>query len=484
MLDLSRLDRILDLDLHHGTARIEPGVTFRQLQAALKQHGLSFHVPAFGGPTDASVLANALERGEGSFGPYCDRFGHLWDLDVALTSGERLRTGHARYGENHSAQVDARPAGPLLEGLFSQSGFGVVLSGRVALAPTPALAFSVTADIGPPEKLDAFLERAQTLLRSGVLDPSTIFLCNKAKQLSQLLVRNAVAEEVLTDPWLKTWTATISVTGDHASLVDAKLTIVKDELGPLVVSMNVESDRDEQGNRADTYLTGRSDGRNVISCYWDKGTPPAEDADPDRDRCGFLWICPVVPLDGVAVRRFIELTDEASRQHGVFAAVNLRVVSLRAAHAYVSLAWDRNEAHADERALVCHDALFEAFWAEDFLPFRLSLPGIGACGVPQEDWVAAVSRIRRALDPSAVLALGRTPGLPRATPVAEVVRSQPPHSAMGQAAPRLGGARINQRAAGVERAGVALHRRSLEIGKGPRRCRYGALNRAQSAPPS
>ena len=68
--------------------------------------------------------------------------------------------------------------------------------------------------------------------------------------------------------------------------------------------------------------------------------------------------------------------------------------------------------------------------------------------------------------------------------VTEVVRSQPTHGAMRQAAPRLGGTRIDQRAAGVERAGVALQRRSLEVGKGLRRCRHDALCRARSAAPS
>ena len=96
ILDLSRLNRILDLDVKHGTARIEPGVTFAALQSALDSAGLAFHVPGFGGPPDASVLANALERGEGA-GAAGDRFAHLWDLDVALATGERLRTGFARY---------------------------------------------------------------------------------------------------------------------------------------------------------------------------------------------------------------------------------------------------------------------------------------------------------------------------------------------------------------------------------------------------
>ena len=68
--------------------------------------------------------------------------------------------------------------------------------------------------------------------------------------------------------------------------------------------------------------------------------------------------------------------------------------------------------------------------------------------------------------------------------VAEIICPEPAHGAAGQAAPRLDGARIDQRAASVERAGVALHCRSLEVGKGLRRCRHGGLCRARSAAPS
>lgn len=109
MLDLSRLDRIVDLA--HGSVRVEPGVTFRQLHAALHAREAGFHVPAFGGPPEASVPANALDRGEGT-GPFGDRFGQLWDLDVALSTGERLRTGFGRFAADRLAAIHGRPAGP------------------------------------------------------------------------------------------------------------------------------------------------------------------------------------------------------------------------------------------------------------------------------------------------------------------------------------------------------------------------------------
>ncbi|MBL6430392.1 MAG: hypothetical protein HPM95_00810 [Alphaproteobacteria bacterium] len=67
---------------------------------------------------------------------------------MALATGERFRTGHARFGQEPLSTRHARPAGPLVEGLFSQSGLGIVLSGRIALQPTLAHANMILADIG------------------------------------------------------------------------------------------------------------------------------------------------------------------------------------------------------------------------------------------------------------------------------------------------------------------------------------------------
>jgi len=52
--------------------------------------------------------------------------------------------------------------------------------------------------------------------------------------------------------------------------------------------------------------------------------------------------------------------------------------------------------------------------------------------------------------------------------VAEIVGSERADRAMRQPAPSLGAARIDQRTAGIKRAGVQLHGRSLEVGKGLR----------------
>jgi len=217
ILDLSRLDAILDIDMANGTARIEPGVTFAQLQARLKAEGLRYHLPSFGGPIDASVLANALERGDGA-GPMGDRHAGLFDLEVALSTGERIRTGHGRLGPGIAAEIHGRPAGPLIEGLFSQSSLGVVLSGRVALNPTLDHAGALLVEIETEAAFDLALAALRRLVESGVLNAYDVAIWNRAKRLSSLLRgRDALAPAL---QGAAGWGLSLIVASDHRELFD------------------------------------------------------------------------------------------------------------------------------------------------------------------------------------------------------------------------------------------------------------------------
>ncbi len=405
MLDLSRLDRILDIDLAHGSVRIEPGVTFRQLDAALRAREADWHVPAFGGPPDASVLANALDRGEGT-GLFGDRFGQLWDLDVALTTGERLRTGFGRFEADRLAAIHGRPAGPLIEGLFSQSSFGCVLSGRLGLAPNTPHAGYITCEIGPPERLPAFVDVLRGLVRDQVIDSHDAFLWDGAKQVASATIAREAPLEATTPEALGAWAATVTVRAAHEMLYDSKRAIAIQALLPVSESLGLEGP-DAAAPRHQSGLDGYSDGANLTSCYWAKPSLPDGPLDPDRDGCGFVWLCPVLPFEGEALQRLAALTRDVAERFGTFVMSGAEAVNARALFGYVSLAWDRDAPGADERAMHARDALAAAFAAEGFHGYRLAHPDVTSHGRTRGDWGAVVERLRRALDPGLVLGPGR-----------------------------------------------------------------------------
>ena len=73
VLDLSGLDRIVEMDADLGLVTVEPGVTQQKLSDYLARKGLQFLVPVAGAGPDRSLIGNA-RTGYG-ITPYADHFG-------------------------------------------------------------------------------------------------------------------------------------------------------------------------------------------------------------------------------------------------------------------------------------------------------------------------------------------------------------------------------------------------------------------------
>src|SRR3546814_2487331 len=65
LLDLGRMDRIVEIDERLAYAVIEPGVTQGQLSSRLEERGLALALDCTGAGTEASIVGNILERGFG-----------------------------------------------------------------------------------------------------------------------------------------------------------------------------------------------------------------------------------------------------------------------------------------------------------------------------------------------------------------------------------------------------------------------------------
>ncbi|MBV8906103.1 MAG: FAD-dependent oxidoreductase, partial [Acidobacteriia bacterium] len=125
LLDLGRLNRILDFNEELAYVTIEPGVTQTQLFAFLRGRNSRLWMDATGSSPDCSVIGNVMERGFGHT-PYGDHFSHVCGFEVVLPSGELLHTGPATFANARTAAVNRWGLGPSLDGLFSQSNLGIV----------------------------------------------------------------------------------------------------------------------------------------------------------------------------------------------------------------------------------------------------------------------------------------------------------------------------------------------------------------------
>jgi (+)-pinoresinol hydroxylase len=174
VLDLKRMNRILEVNEENAYALVEPGVSYFDLYRYIQEKGLKLWVdvpdPGWGSP-----VGNALDRGGGYLMAHLrNHFDSHCGMEVVLASGEILRTGMGAMPGAKTWQNYKSGFGPWVDGIFSQSNFGVVTKMGFWLLPEPDGYLSGTvyvprhADLIPLVKILNYLEN--TRVTNGMPD--------------------------------------------------------------------------------------------------------------------------------------------------------------------------------------------------------------------------------------------------------------------------------------------------------------------------
>jgi 4-cresol dehydrogenase (hydroxylating) len=156
VLDLKRMNRILEVNDDLAYALVEPGVSFFDLFRYLKDNGhkLWMSVP---GPGWGSIIGNGVERGIG-YGYFDDQFANSAGMEVVLPDGEMLRAGMGAMSNGNSGSLVQAGFGPLVEGLFTQSNYGVVTKMARYLYPEPETYMSCEINCRNDADLEILIE--------------------------------------------------------------------------------------------------------------------------------------------------------------------------------------------------------------------------------------------------------------------------------------------------------------------------------------
>ncbi|KAH6990063.1 hypothetical protein EDB80DRAFT_816120 [Ilyonectria destructans] len=170
VIDLGRrMNKILDINPHDCTCLVEPGVSFYALHEAIQSRGydnLWIDVPDLGG---GSVMGNTIDRGVG-YTPYGDHWAMHSGLEVVLPTGEVVRTGMGAMPGATTWQTFPYGFGPLHDGLFSQSNFGIVTKMGMTLMPNPGGSESFMYTFPDEEDLAQIVEIIRPLRISNILE--------------------------------------------------------------------------------------------------------------------------------------------------------------------------------------------------------------------------------------------------------------------------------------------------------------------------
>lgn len=437
LLDLGRLNRIVEYNEDLAFVTVEPGVTQRQLHAFLQEQGGKLWMDATGASPDCSIIGNTLERGFGHT-PMGDHCANACGYEVVLPSGECLSTGYGRFEGSKVGGLGRFGLGPSLDGLFSQSNLGVVTRMTVWLMPAPEYFLAFFFKTSDPDGLAAVVEALRPLrldhtLRSVVHignDFKVVAAGGKSRPIGAPAVPMTAAEmqHVRQVLGIGAWNGSGGLYGTKAQVLEARrrvkralrgkvdrLQFVDDRL--LAVLKKVSGpfkwlggwDLSKTLDVLDSIyglLKGRPSDAPMTSVYWPMAAAPPADPDPDRDRCGLLWCSPVVPMTGGDARRATDLASATLQQFGFDPQVAVSLATERTAICIITISYNRNESGADERAFECYRALTQQMLECGYPPYRLNVRAMAEFEA-RDTYTDALKSLKDALDPDGILAPGR-----------------------------------------------------------------------------
>ena len=170
VLDLKRMNRILEISERNASALVEPGVSYFDLYRYIQERGLKLWIDV-PDPGWGSLIGNAVDHGGGYTQPqFRNHFDAHCGMEVVLPDGDLLRTGMGALPGSGSWQEYKYGVGPWIDGLFSQSNYGVVTKMGFWLMPEPDAYLTGTVHVPRRDDLVPLVDILNFLENSGVVN--------------------------------------------------------------------------------------------------------------------------------------------------------------------------------------------------------------------------------------------------------------------------------------------------------------------------
>ena len=445
---LRRMNRVVHIDKDLAYAVIEPGVTYGQLHDYVAEHAPGLWIDCIDGTPNGSVMGNALERGVGPT-PYGDHYGHLCGMEVLLPNGEIIQTGGLR--DAATLHTYRWGAGPIVDGLFSQSNFGIVLRVGIWLMPKPACFRSFLFESYDHVEFGEIIDAFRKLLLDGTVrgavrminDMVSLSLiaqypngpnnCMSAEQIEKLRLEFGIAR----------WTMSAGLYGSLAA-VRAQQRELKKGLGKLgrieflsdfkvgAIENFVQFTKKRQPGsllrnalewipktianksldvvEAVPYVHGLLQGRPteffVRHAYFKMPVRPAQDINPARDGCGVIWFAPIVRNNADDIERVLKIGRETYDEYEFEYHIALIFQNPRSAIVLMSIFYYRDDPQERERAAKLEDALAKRCREANFIEYRTAVSHMpGLYGDPA--YQNLLTSLKNAVDPDNILAPAR-----------------------------------------------------------------------------
>lgn len=409
VIDLQLCNRILFFDNYHGVVTLEPGVTYQQLYDYLETSGPTWLCPSHGGGPNTSVVGNIMERGYG-LTPIGDHFSSLISLEALLKDGSLYKSPLAELNQHRLSQLFKYGIGPYTDGLFTQSGLGIVTQATIRLAKRPEhveMFYYFIKDEIPLAKVIGSIKKLKHELGSFVggfnlmnteriISMTLDYPLDKIKSRSPLSINEI--EKRKQELRLTNWGLTGAIyspkklTAKIKGLLKSELSEYKERslfysttnltYYKLAAKLFNKIGWTKYGKPLNTLeeayevLNGKPNNVALKLAYWkheNKNLILQENLDPTRDNCGLIWYAPLVEIEAQKVEQYIEFINQASEQFGFNALITLTTIDDLCFDSTVPILFNKADPNDTSRAMSYYNHLLLEGAKKGFFPYRLNI---------------------------------------------------------------------------------------------------------------
>jgi 4-cresol dehydrogenase (hydroxylating) flavoprotein subunit len=407
VLDLSRMNRILEVDEKLAYCVLEPGVGFFDLHEYLMQNGVALWM-GIPGNAWGSVLGNALDRGFSST-PYGEHTDSLCGLEIVLPSGELLRTGTGAMLNGATWPLFKYGFGPAWDQMFAQSNFGIVTKAGFWLMPEPDSMLTMSFSAPAPEDIGWLVDVLTPLSLRGVIDhrvgiTSYMGAATTASQRAEWYqgrdsLPDDVVSEIIQRYGVGWWNFTLRLHG-HPQILETRRRLIAEA------------------------VAAHSDKAFDIA-HWNRGDPggaprpsvfPLQIVNWHGGRGGHLGFSPILPADGNRVLAQFHRTRQRYAEFGIDYSGTFYVCGRHVINVNLML-YDRDDEDLTGRIRELFSALVSDAAQAGYAEYRTHLSYMNDVAGTFDFADGALLRLNETLkdtlDPNGVLAPGKSGIWPR-----------------------------------------------------------------------
>lgn len=442
ILSLSEMNKISNFDLERGLVHLQPGVTYGQLSEFLRESGNRWIAPVHGGGPDCSVMGNLLERGFG-ITPIEDHFSALQSMRAILPNGKIYESSFRSLGMENLCQNFQWGIGPYMDGLFTQSNFGIVTDICIRLAPKRDFREVWIVKVKPEAKWENILKCLRKIQQDHGHSIGGINIMNKERMNSMFSdyprdkksESSALSKEEVQDfassMGFNQWTIVLSI---QATALTGKA--IRKQLKRDLKSIQAGTKKINNFSLAALNFIskivpklGKFDFKKFASsskglldiidgipnhtalklAYWMNKTPFQDSKQlPDMDNCGLIWFSPILPLSDVIIEKFLEICLETSAKYNINPLITLTSFNSLSLECTFPILFNKNTPGAAENARNFYLEIFRKCREIHCVPYRLPIFAMEEIKQsPLQGSFMLASNIKKQLDPDNILSPGR-----------------------------------------------------------------------------